>query len=122
MRKVKIEDLRKGDLIIVNWIDASNEKARLEEHETSPELHVKDWGLFLGISGRKHQFIIVGKDVTEAKNAWGATRIPLELVSEVILWIPREQVALLIDEVRTIGRRFRLRRHRREDYYIVRVA
>jgi len=122
MKKVEIEDLRKGDLIIVNWIDASDEKARLEEHETHPELHVKDWGLFLGVSGRKHRFIIVGKDVTEAKNAWGATRIPLELVHEVTLWMPREQVSNYIEEVQTIGRRFRLRRHRREDYYIVSVA
>lgn len=122
MRTVKLEDLQKGDLIVVKWIDASDVKASLKEHETYPEVHVKDWGLFLGVSGRKHRLIIVGKDVTEMKNDWGATRIPLEMVYEIILVMPREQVVKYIEEVRTIGRRVRLRKYRRDNYYRVSVA
>ena len=122
MRAVKLEDLQKGDLIVVKWIDASDVKAPLKEHEAYPEVHVKDWGLYLGVSGRKHRLIIVGKDVTEMKNDWGATRIPLEMVYEIIRVMPREQVVKYIEEVRTIGRRVRLRKYRRDNYYRVSVA
>jgi len=122
MRAVGLEDLRKGDLILVKWIDASDVKASLREHEAYPETHVKDWGLFLGVSGRKHRLIIVGKDVTEMKNDWGATRIPLEMVYEIILLMPREQVVEHIEEIRNIGRRIRLRKYRRENYSRVIVA
>lgn len=122
MRTVKLEDLRKGDLIVVKWIDASDVKASLNEHEAYPEVHVKDWGLFLGVSGRKHRLIIVGKDVTEMGNDWGATRIPLEMVYDIFLVMPREQVVRYIEEVRTIGRRVRLRKHSRRNYHRVSVA
>jgi len=122
MKKVNLEDLRKGDWIVVYWLDASDEKARLEWHEANPELHVKDWGVYLGVAGRKHRFLLVGKDVTEVNNDWGATRIPLDMVYEIILVMPREQVALFIEEVKTIGRRVRLRKHARRNYSRVTVV
>jgi hypothetical protein len=73
VKPVKLEDLKKGDLILVKWIDASDIKGSLTEHESKPEVHVKDWGIFLGVSGRMHRFLIIGKDVTEVHNDWGAT-------------------------------------------------
>ena len=121
MKTVKIEDLKKGDLIVVFWNDASDEHGSLGEHEVSPEVKVKDWGLYLGVSGRKHKFLIIGKDVTEIYHDWGASRIPLELVDEIRLVMPREQVMQYIAEVATLtGRRVRLRRYeRREKWKIV---
>ena len=118
---MQIEELKKGDLIVVFWNDASDIKGTLTEHEVSPEVVVKDWGLYLGVSGRKHRFLIVGKDVTQVHNDWGASRIPLELVDEIRLILPREQVMKYIAEVATLtGRRVRLRRiERRERWQIV---
>lgn len=116
------EELQKGDLVLVRWTDASDSKATLEEHAASPETGCKDWGLFLGVSGTRHRFIIVGKDVVEGHREWGATRIPVELVEEIQLLLPREQVARAIGEVEALGRRIRLRKHRRGETRDVRVS
>jgi len=110
---VKPEQLKKGDLILVRWTDASDTTATLEEHKEKPEANCKDWGVFLGISGTKHRFIIVGKDVAETNREWGATRIPAELVEEIKLILPRDEVSHIIGEVEALSRRIRLRKHRR---------
>lgn len=119
---MKLEELRRGDLILVRWTDASDTKATLEEHASNPETGCKDWGVFLGVSGAKHRFVIVGKDVVEGHREWGATRIPLELVEEIRLLLPRDQVAHIIGEVEALGRRIRLRKHRRGEARDVRVS
>jgi len=111
MRSVNLEELRKGDLILVRWVDASDVRAPLKEHEARPEIHVKDWGVYLGVVGRKHRFLLLGKDVVEVHNEWGATRIPLELVVDIVLILPREKVSEAIKEILALTRRVRLRRY-----------
>jgi len=93
----------------------------LSEHEGAPEAKVKDWGLFLGVSGRKRRFLIIGKDVIQVHQAWGAARIPLELVDEIRLVMSREKIIPFIAEVQTLtSRRVRLRKYeRRERWKIV---
>jgi len=116
MKTVKLEDLKKGDLIVVFWMDASDIRVPLREHEGAPEVKVKDWGLYLGVSGRKRKFLIIGKDVIEVYHDWGAARIPLELVDEIRLVMPREKVVQFIAEVQTLtGRRVRLRKYERSE-------
>jgi len=110
----KIEELEKGDLVVVRWTDASDHRATLEEHIGNPETSCKDWGVFLGITGVKRRFLLLGKDVVEVQNEWGATRIPLELVEEVTLLMPKNAVVRAIREVQVLGRRVMLRRSRRE--------
>ena len=122
MEKVSIEDLEKGDLIIVRWLDASDVSATLKEHEKTPETLCKDWGIYLGVSGRERQFIIIGKDVVVTQSEWGASRIPLELVEEIIRLMSREQVMEAIGEVSKLGRRVRVRRYSRENAEYVRLA
>ena len=46
---------------------------------------------------------------------WGATRIPLELVEEIILVVPRMDLVTVVQEVQTLGRRIRLRRYSRKE-------
>ena len=112
-----LEDLNKGDLIVVFWTDASDDRGSLREHEGYPDVRVKDWGLFLGVSGRKRRFIIIGKDVTEVYQDWGATRIPVDLVDDIQLILPQNEVVRYIAEVQTLtGRRVRLRKYRREGW------
>jgi len=48
--------------------------------------------------------------VVEDHKEWGATRIPLELIEEIILLMPREETSKVISEVLGISRRVRLRR------------
>jgi hypothetical protein len=116
-------DLPKGSLIMVRWLDASEFRASLSEHESDSGTTCKDWGLFLGVSGRTRRMLIVGKDVVEVHNEWGATRIPLELVEEVRLILPREEVSTVIREVQALGRRITLRKRRRgEERYVVRTS
>lgn len=122
MRKLRVEEPQKGDLIVVRWIDASNHTATLAEHENTPELPCKDWGIFLGVSGHKRKFLIIGKDVIEMHNEWGATRIPLELVEDITLLMPREHVIRFIREIHSLGRRVKLRKYSRRDVERVRVA
>lgn len=116
MKKIPISEilegkLPKGSLILVRWIDASNKRALLTEHESNPEINCKDWGLYLGCSGRKKKMILIGKDVVETHNEWGATRIPIEMVEEVHLILPHTEMMSIIDEVKVLGRRVSLRRY-----------
>ena len=114
MSTAKLEDLDKGDLILVFWTDASDTRGSISEHEGHPEVHVKDWGIFLGVSGRKRRFLIIGKDVTEVLQDWGATRIPVNLIDEVKVIMPRDEVVQHIAEVQALtGRRVRLRKAHR---------
>ena len=122
MERVEIGDLEKGDLIMVRWLDASELRCSVDEHEGSPEVYCKDWGVFLGVSGRKRQLLLVGKDVVEVHNDWGAVRIPVELVDEVLLVMPRGEVLRAIREVGVLGRRVRLRRFRSDEIERFRVV
>ena len=62
MKRVELSDLEKGDLILVRWLDASEIRCSVNEHEGNPEVYCKDWG---------------------------AARIPLELIDELVLVMPR---------------------------------
>ena len=120
LRRVGIDEIEKGELprgsfIMVRWLDASDIRAQLSEHEASPEAYCKDWGIYLGCSGRKKMMLIRGKDVVEVHNEWGATRIPLELVEEVILILPRDEMMKAIREVQILGRRISLRKYKRKE-------
>jgi len=122
VERVEIGDLEKGDLIMVRWLDASELRCSVDEHEGSPEVYCKDWGVYLGVSGRKRRLLLVGKDVVEVHNDWGAVRIPVELVDEVLLVMPRGEVLRAIREVGVLGRRVRLRRFRRDEIERYRVV
>jgi len=88
MREVKLEELRKGDLILVKWYDASEMRANLDEHK-DPEVAIWEWGVFLGVRGRKRPHLLLGKDHARKWNEWGAARIPLPLIDKIVLLIPQ---------------------------------
>ena len=118
MRRLSLDEVQripKGSLILVRWLDASEDRCKLDEHESNPEVCCKDWGLCLGVSGRKHRMLLLGKDMVEVHNEWGAVRIPLELIEEVLVVLPREDVVGMVQEVSTLGRRIRLQRYKRKE-------
>lgn len=112
MKQTKLEELEKGDLIIVRWCDASEIRARFEQHE-QPEIYVKDWGVYLGVTGVKRKYIVVGKDVVEVWSEWGATRIPVELVNDITLMVKRNEIINAIAEIKTLARKIKLRKYLR---------
>lgn len=112
MREVSVKELQKGDLIVCRWMDASEFRARAGQHD-SPEVYVKDWGVFLGVSGIKRKHIIIGKDVVETWNDWGATRIPLELVESITLVLDRDEMANALQEIKALTRKVHLRKYKR---------
>lgn len=120
MRKVTVEEIERdelprGCLIMVRWLDASDRRAQLSDHVASPEVTCKDWGIYLGCSGQGRKLLILGKDVVEVHNEWGATRIPLELVEEVVVILPREEMVKAVREVQVLGRRVSMRRYERSE-------
>ena len=120
LKRISVEEIENGELprgsfIMVRWLDASDIKAQLSEHEANPEAYCKDWGIYLGCSGRKKRLLIIGKDVVEVHNEWGATRIPLELIEEVIMILPRDEMMKVIREVQIMGRRVSLRKYKRRE-------
>ena len=74
------------------------------------------------MSGRKRRLLIVGKDVVEMHNDWGAARIPLELVDEILLVMPRKEALKAIREIQALGRRVRLRKWRKGEIERVRLV
>ncbi len=88
MRRVELSELEKGDLILVRWLDASEIRCSVDEHQGSPEVYCKDWG---------------------------AVRRPLELVDELVLGMPRGEALEAIGEIGSLGRRVRLRRFREDE-------
>lgn len=88
MREVRLQDLRKGDAIIVLWYDASELRAKLEQHR-EPEAAVWEWGIFLGIRGKKRPHLLLGKDFIQGWGEWGAARIPLPLIEKILLLVPQ---------------------------------
>jgi hypothetical protein len=113
VKEVGINDLRKGDLIIVRWNDASEVRSSLHDSHEAPEIYVKDLGIFLGVSGTKRKHILIGKDVIETVNDWGAARIPLELVESITLVLEREQIIPSIREIQLLSRKVRIRKYER---------
>lgn len=112
MKQIKLEELEKGDLVIVRWCDASEIRAKVEQHE-QPEVYVKDWGVYLGVTGVKRRYVVVGKDVVETWSEWGATRIPVELINDFTLILRGSEIVSAIAEIKTLTRRVRLRKYLR---------
>ncbi|OYT47632.1 hypothetical protein B6U79_03855 [Candidatus Bathyarchaeota archaeon ex4484_231] len=88
MRLVRVEELERGDLILVKWFDASELRAKLNQHE-KPEVAVYEWGIYLGVRGRKRKHLLLGKEHVKGWGEWGAARIPVSLIEEVWLLMRR---------------------------------
>ncbi len=84
MQKARIDELQKGDLILVKWFDASELRAKLNQHE-KPDVAVFEWGIFLGTGGQKRKHLLLGKEYVSGWDEWGAARIPVELIEDVWL-------------------------------------
>ena len=108
MKRVSVDDLQRGDFVIVRWRDASDIRGFMEEFGET--CWMKDWGFYLGIIGR-HPMLVLSKDIVENRKAWGVSRIPVELVSEIWLVIPSNEAKGMVPELGFTERRIKLRRY-----------
>ena len=113
MKRVSVDDLQRGDFVIVRWRDASDIRGFMEEFGET--CWMKDWGFYLGVVGR-HPMLVLSKDIVEGKKAWGVSRIPVELIGEVWLVLPCVDTVELVPELSFQGRRIKLRRYDRDDF------
>jgi len=113
MKAVKLEDLEKGDLIVVKWEDASELKLPLEVHKKQPDVYARDWGLYVGVAGRKRKLLLLAKDVVARHGYWGVTKIPVFLIDEVAVLIKAKDLVEAIPELPLLARRIRIRKYKR---------
>jgi len=107
----ELKELKKGDFIFVWWLDASEMRGTLTDHDY-PEIHVCDWGVFLGVTGREKKHIVLASSFVDEDKSWAATRIPVDLVIRIDRAWPREEVQKHIDEVKRLRRKIYVRRCR----------
>jgi len=114
MKGVNLDDLQKGDLILVKWSDASDLRLPLDVHKQQPDVYVKDWGVYAGISGRRRKHILLAKDVVEKHGEWGVTRIPVQLIDEILVIVKADELVRIVPELGLLARRIRIRKYKRE--------
>ena len=115
----ELKKLRRGDFVFVWWLDASEMRGTLNEHE-SPEVHVCDWGIFLGIMGREKRHVVLSSSLVEEDKSWGATRIPIDLIVKVDCAWSRDEVQKHLEEVKNLRRRVYIRRYKVQFYRLSR--
>lgn len=87
----QIKALRLGDLVRVEWFDASQGETRVAkdtELDMQFDIPVTSWGVFLGVRGRKIKHIILLRDHFEMSDSLGVydinfNAVPLGMVSSV---------------------------------------
>lgn len=61
----RIKNLRLGDLVRIEWFDASKGEARINKHAEPSvqfDIPVASWGVFLGIVGKKAKHVFLLRD------------------------------------------------------------
>jgi len=103
----QIKDLRLGDLVRVEWFDASKGEARVSkdlQSEVQFDIPVTSWGVFLGIVGHKNKHIVLLRDHFQMSETLGIYDIdfnvvPLGMLSDLAILkraeLERDVAALL---------------------------
>ncbi len=87
----QVKNLRLGDLVRIEWFDASKGEARINkraEPGVQFDIPVTSWGIFLGIVGQKTKHAVLLRDHFEMSEALGVydvdfNVIPLGMIHEV---------------------------------------
>ena len=86
--KKKLEMLEIGDLISVNWCDASVGKSLSVGNGVNIDIPVQSWGIYLGVLGAKAKHIILGQNsfcYAEGLYDLDYTAIPLSWSTDVFV-------------------------------------
>jgi len=114
-QKTTTENLHFGDLIEVDWLDASEATGRLENGKF--DTPVRSVGYFLGIKGRKTKHLIIAKELVRTCDAFHYNVIPVGMI-ENIRTLARE--ALDLDNIKILKKCVRtfMRRLKEKDGWI----
>lgn len=114
----QIKDLRLGDLVRVEWFDASKGEARVSKHNRSDvqfDIPVTSWGVFLGVVGRKTKHAVLLRDYFEMSATLGICDIdfnvvPLGMISDITILKKKELSSQVCSLLKTAFLRARIRR------------
>ena len=79
----QLRNLRLGDLIRVEWFDASRGEARVSkdlESDVQFDIPVTSWGVFLGIVGHKNKHVVLLRDHFQMSETLGIYDIDFNVV------------------------------------------
>jgi hypothetical protein len=75
------KNLRFGDLIEVDWLDASEATGSLESGKF--DTPVRSVGYFLGIKGRKTKHLVIAKELVRTCDAFHYNVIPVGMIENI---------------------------------------
>ena len=87
----QIESLKPGDLICVEWSDASVGKSLA--YGADVDIPVRSWGLYIAVLGRKSKHIVLAQNYFEYSNGFcevDYTAIPLSWTMKIIVIAKQE--------------------------------
>ncbi|NIR17118.1 hypothetical protein GWN63_05630 [Candidatus Bathyarchaeota archaeon] len=104
---VNLEDIRLGDLVRVQWNDASKGEARISKDQKSDvqfDIPVTSWGVFLGLVGHRTKHVVLLRDHFQMSLTLGIydvdfNVVPLGMISQIAILKQGEldpQVAALL--------------------------
>jgi len=76
-----IKNLHFGDLVEIDWLDASEATGRLENGKF--DTPVRSVGYFLGLKGHKTQHLIIAKELVRTCDAFHYNAIPLGMIENI---------------------------------------
>lgn len=91
------KNLRFGDLVEVDWLDASEATGRLNSGKF--DTPIRSVGYFLGLKGRKAKHLVIAKELVRTCDAFHYNVIPLGMI-ETIRVLARE--VLDLDDVKIL--------------------
>jgi len=80
-----INSLRFGDLIEIEWLDASESTGRLERAHARFDTPVRSVGYFLGVKGRRTKHVVIAKEIIDNAKAYHYNVIPIGMIENIIV-------------------------------------
>jgi len=95
-----IEDLKIGDAVRVNWLDASETTRQLPNEEEVYDTPIRTYGVFLGVKGIRTKHMVIGKEFIEYDRTFHYNVIPIGMVEKVVLLSPADLDENLLKQLR----------------------
>jgi hypothetical protein len=115
----ELKTLNLGDLVQINWADASIGKS--SDVGTNVDLPVQSWGIFIGVLGQKNKHIIIAQNNFRYADGiydldYTAIPMPWSAKIDVIIknHIPRREAQQLLNSFMMGGRRRRRTRTKQQ--------
>jgi len=85
-----------GDLIEVEWLDASESTGRLERAHAKFDTPVRSVGYFLGIKGKRTKHVVIAKEIIDNAKAFHYNVLPIGMIETVTMALMATTLAVLL--------------------------